>query len=97
MLLMVLLRLEMLLLKDDPNEWIHDVRFILRWDKCQNELFIADRTCKKVFAEVDHITSKVVVLYIVRILKPGRSMISLCIVWFTKKIEATIPFEKCAF
>ena len=28
---------------------------------------------KKVFVEVDHITTKVVVLYIVRILKPGRS------------------------
>ena len=95
MLLMVLLRLEMLLLKDDPNEWIHDVRFILRWDKCQNELFIADRTCKKVFAEVDHITTKVVVLDIVRILKPGSSILSMCIVWFTKKTVATIPLEKC--
>ena len=77
MLLMALLKLTTLLLKDDPNgciiEWIHDVHFLLRRDKCQNELFMADRTCKKVFAEVDHITTKVVVLYIVRILKPGRS------------------------
>ena len=51
----------------------------------------------KVFAKVDHITTKVVVLYIVRILKRGRLMISMCMIRFTKKIEATIPFEKCAF
>ena len=51
----------------------------------------------KVFAKVDHITTKVVVLYIVRILKRGRLMISMCMLRFTKKIEATIPFEKCAF